>query len=96
MLSQVKLSQAQWKSSQKSHDEAVEAAEVIEAAEVLRPGKPLLRTSESSRHLNPALFLCFEKKVFLSRIMNYHIEFLHLFCLFHFILAFKFSFIFMF
>ena len=67
--------------------EAVEAAEVNEAAEVLRPGKPLLKSSESSRHLNPALFLCFEKKVFLSRIMNYHIEFLHLFCLFHFILA---------
>ena len=28
--------------------EAVEATEVIEAAEVLRPGKSLLRTSESS------------------------------------------------
>ena len=28
----------------------------------LRPGKSLLRTSESSRHLNSALFLCFEKK----------------------------------
>ena len=44
--------------------EAVEADEVIEAAEVLRPGKPLLRTLESSRHLNSALFLCFEKKLF--------------------------------
>ena len=43
--------------------EAVEAAEVNEAAEVLRPGKPLLRTSESSRHLNSALFLCYEKKI---------------------------------
>jgi hypothetical protein len=41
---------------------AVEAAEVIEAAEVLRPGKPLLRTSESSRHLNSALFLYLKKK----------------------------------
>ena len=29
--------------------EAVEAIEVIEAAEVLRPGKSLLRTSDSSR-----------------------------------------------
>ena len=46
--------------------EAVEAIEVIEAAEVLRPGKSLLRTSESSRHLNLALFLCFEKKVLLN------------------------------
>ena len=41
---------------------AVEATEVIEAAKVLRPGKSLLRTSESSRHLNSALFLCFRKK----------------------------------
>jgi hypothetical protein len=55
--------------------EAVEATEVIEAAEVLNPGKSLLRTSESSRHLNSALFLCFEKKVYLGRIMKYHIEF---------------------
>ena len=44
--------------------EAVEATEVIEAAEVLRPGKSQLRTSESSRHLNSALFLWFEKKFF--------------------------------
>ena len=44
--------------------EAVEATEVTEAAEVLRPGKSLLRTPESSRHLNSALFLCFEKKSF--------------------------------
>ena len=29
--------------------EVVEAVEAIEAAEVLRPGKSLLRTSESSR-----------------------------------------------
>ena len=42
----------------------IEAIEVIEAAEVLRPGKSLLRTSESSWHLNSALFLCFKKKVF--------------------------------
>jgi hypothetical protein len=55
--------------------EAVEAIEVIEAAEVLRPGKSLLRTSESSRHLNSALFLCFGKKYFLGIIMKYHIEF---------------------
>ena len=44
--------------------EAVEATEVMEAAEVLRHGKSLLRTSESCRHLNSALFLCFEKKFF--------------------------------
>ena len=39
-----------------------EANEVNEAAEVLRPEKSLLRTSESFRHLNSALLLCFEKK----------------------------------
>jgi hypothetical protein len=32
--------------------EVVEAVEVIEAAEVLRPGKSLLRTSESSMSFN--------------------------------------------
>ena len=44
--------------------EATEVIEVIEAAEVLRPGKSLLRTSESSRLKNSALSLCFflEKK----------------------------------
>ena len=36
--------------------EVVEAEEAIEAAEVLRPRKSLLRTSESSRFLNSALF----------------------------------------
>ena len=41
--------------------EVAEAVEATEAAEVLRPGKSLLRTSKSSRHLNSALFLCFEK-----------------------------------
>ena len=55
--------------------EAVEAIEVMEAAEVLRPGKSKLRTSESSRHLNSALFLRFEKKFFGDRIMKYHIKF---------------------
>ena len=55
--------------------EAVEVTEVIEAAEVFKPEKYLLRTSETSRHLNSALFLCFEKKVFLGRIMKYHVEF---------------------
>ena len=44
--------------------EAIEATEAIEAAEVLRPGKLLLRTSESSMSLNSALFGCFEKKKF--------------------------------
>ena len=36
--------------------ETVEAAEAAEAAEVIRPEKSLLRTSESSRFLNSALF----------------------------------------
>ena len=36
--------------------EATEAVEVIEAAEILRPGKLILRTLESSRFLNLALF----------------------------------------
>ena len=49
--------------------EAIEAVEATEVAEVLRPGKSKLRTSESFRHLNSALFPCFEKKVFLSRII---------------------------
>ena len=60
--------------------EDVEATEVIEATEVLKHRKSLLGTSESSRHCNSALFLCFEKKKFFGRIMNYHIEFWHLFC----------------
>ena len=42
---------------------AVEATEVIEAVEALRPGKSLLRTLESSRHLNSAFF-CFGKTIF--------------------------------
>jgi SpoU rRNA methylase family enzyme len=36
--------------------EVAEANEVKEAVEVLRPEKSLLRTSESSRFLNSALF----------------------------------------
>ena len=40
------------------------ATEVIEAAEVLRPGKLLLRTSESSRVLNLALFDVLKKNNF--------------------------------
>ena len=36
--------------------EVVEAAEVIEVAKVLRPGKSLLMTSKSSLFLNSALF----------------------------------------
>ena len=35
--------------------EVVEAVEVIEITDVLRPGKLLLSTSESSRFLNSAL-----------------------------------------
>jgi hypothetical protein len=44
--------------------EAIEVVEFIEAAEVLRPGKSLLRTSKSSMSLNSTLFGCFEKKKF--------------------------------
>jgi hypothetical protein len=51
--------------------------EVIEAAEVLRPGKSLLRTSES---FEISFIFIFQKKVFWGRIMKYHIEFYHLFC----------------
>ena len=38
--------------------EVCEADEVNEVAEVLRPGKSLLSTSESSSFLNSALFWC--------------------------------------
>ena len=55
--------------------EVVEAVGVIEAAEVLRPEKSLLRTSESSMSLNSALFGCFEKKKVLGRITKYPVEF---------------------
>ena len=55
--------------------EVVKAVEVIEAAEVLKPGKSLLRTSESSMSLNSALFGCFGKKEVLGRITKYHVEF---------------------
>ena len=44
--------------------EAVEAVEVIEATDILRPGKSLLSTPESSRLLNLALFWCFENHFF--------------------------------
>ena len=36
--------------------EVVKAVEVVEAKEVLRSGKSLLRTLESSKFLNSALF----------------------------------------
>ena len=48
--------------------EVVEAVEVIEAIKVLRPGKSLLRTSESSRHLKSALYLYLEKTFFFQNI----------------------------
>ena len=44
--------------------EAVEAAEVIETTDILRPGKSLLSTPESSRLLNLDLFWCFENHFF--------------------------------
>ena len=58
-------------------NETVEVIEVIEAAEVLRPGNSLLKTSNSPRHLKLALYLCFEKKnVFGVESWNmYNIEF---------------------
>ena len=43
---------------------AIEVVEFIKAAEVLRPGNSLLRTSKSCMSLNSALFGCFEKKKF--------------------------------
>ena len=46
----------------------------------IRPRKLLLRTSESSRHLNTALFLCFKNKFFWGSMMKFCIEFQHLFC----------------
>ena len=52
----------------------VEAVEAIEAEEVLRPGKSLVRTSESSRFLNSAYFYVL-KKCFTGRIMKYYVEF---------------------
>ena len=52
-----------------------EAVEVIEAADVLRPGKLLLRTSESSRFLNSALHWCFEKDNFLVESWNIMLNF---------------------
>ena len=63
----IKISHSNWFNSNLNQgvQEVVEAVEVIEAAEVLRPGKSPLRTSESSRHLNSFSFLCFEKQ-FLS------------------------------
>ena len=51
--------------------EAVEAVEVIEATGILRPGKSLLSTLESSRLLNLALFPYFENHFF-SGIMKFH------------------------
>ena len=54
--------------------EAAEATEVIEAAGILRPGKSLMRTSESSRHLNSVFFYVLKKKLG-GLTMKYHIEF---------------------
>ena len=54
--------------------EAAEADEVNEVAEVLRPEKSLLRTSESSRFLNSALFWFFEKNILLAEMWNEAVE----------------------
>ena len=53
----------------------VEAVEVIEAAEVLRPGKSLLRTSESSRFLNCVFIWCFENIFILVESWNIMLNF---------------------
>ena len=63
--------------------EVVVAVEAIEAAELIRPGQSLLRTSESSRSLNSALFWCFDsllKKYWYGRFMRYHIVIYNIFC----------------
>ena len=52
-----------------------EADEVNEAAEVLRPEKSLLRTSESLRFLKFSFILMFCTKKYCGRIMKYHVEF---------------------
>ena len=63
--------------------EVAEAVEVNEAAEVLRPERSLLRTSELSRFLNSASFWCFNI-YFLKILIKYHVEFSHLFPFFQF------------
>ena len=55
--------------------EVVEAVEVIEVAEVLRSGKSLLRTSESSRFLNSVFFLIFWKNIVLVESWNIILKF---------------------
>ena len=55
--------------------EVVEAVEVIEAIKVLRPGKSLLRTSESSMSLDSALFGCFEIKKLWMESQNIQLNF---------------------
>ena len=40
-----------------------------------KAGKSLLRSKESSRFLNSALFWCFENKIICVWIMKYHVEF---------------------
>ena len=55
--------------------EVAEANEVNEDAEVLGPGKSLLRTSESSRFLSSTLFWCLEKPFFLVESWNLMLKF---------------------
>ena len=52
-----------------------EAVEVMEAAEVPRPGKSQLGTSESSRFLNSALFWFFLKSIFVIESWNIKLNF---------------------
>ena len=62
-------------------DEAseIEVTDVVnEAAEVVSPGKSLLRTSESSRFLNSIYFDVLQN--FFCRIIKYYVEPYHLFC----------------
>ena len=56
----IKLSKKKLQNEAVEVIEVTEAVEVIEAEDILRPGKSLLMTLESSRFLNLALFLCFE------------------------------------
>ena len=56
MLKKIKFLKYHQTPSKWGYNEATEVVEVIEAAEIIRPEKSLLRSLESSRFLNSALF----------------------------------------
>ena len=61
----------------------IEAVEVIDTADVLSLGKLLhsiLKSKESAKFLNSALFWSFEMQIIFDWIMKYHVWFYHLFC----------------